>query len=78
MFAAHAAVAYAAARKQASLSRSVETRQVIGQAQGILIERHRVTPEHAFAMLIRVSQHRNEKLRDVAQRLVDYGQIEGI
>lgn len=75
LFAAHAAVAYAAARTQASLSRSVETRQVIGQAQGILIERHRVTPEQAFAMLIRVSQHRNEKLRDVAQRLVDHGQI---
>ncbi|UZN02033.1 GAF and ANTAR domain-containing protein [Cellulomonas sp. S1-8] len=76
MFAAHAAVAYSAAHEQAALSRSVETRQVIGQAQGILMERHRVTPAQAFAMLVRVSQHRNEKLRDVAQRLADSGHLD--
>lgn len=76
MFAAHAAVAYSAAHEQAALSRSVETRQVIGQAQGILMERLKVTSEQAFAMLVRVSQHRNEKLRHVAQRLADSGQLD--
>jgi len=76
MFAAHAAVAYAAARQQASLVRTVETREVIGQAQGILMERHRVTSQQAFAILVRVSQHRNEKLRDVARRLSDSGQLD--
>ena len=78
LFAAHAAVAYAAAREQADLTRRVETRQVIGQAQGILMERHRVTSEQAFAMLVRVSQHRNEKLRTVAQRLADSGYIDDV
>lgn len=77
LFAAHAAVAYAAAHEQAVLSRAVETRQVIGQAQGILMERHRVTAEQAFAALVRVSQHRNEKLRQVAQRLADSGHLDG-
>ena len=77
MLAAHAAVAYAAAHEKAVLSRSVETRQVIGQAQGILMERHRLTSEQAFAMLVRVSQRRNEKLRHVAESLVHSGQIDG-
>ncbi|MGJ7439710.1 GAF and ANTAR domain-containing protein [Aquipuribacter sp. MA13-6] len=76
LFAAHAGVAYATARERESLTRTVETRHVIGQAQGILMERHKVTSEQAFAMLVRVSQHRNEKLRRVAQRLVDSGQID--
>ncbi len=76
MFAAHAAVAYAAAHEHASLSRTVQTRQVIGRAEGILIERHRVTPEQAFAMLVRVSQHRNEKLRAIAERLVATGHMD--
>lgn len=77
LFAAHAGVAYAAAHEKAALVRTVETRQVIGQAQGILMERHRVTPERAFAMLVRVNQHRGDKLRQVAQRLVDSGHMEG-
>lgn len=78
MFAAHAAVAYAAAHEHASLTRTVETRQVIGRAEGILMERHKVTSEQAFAMLVRVSQHRNEKLRRIAQHLVDTGHMDEV
>lgn len=76
MFAAHAAVAFAAAQQRETASRSVATRQVIGRAEGILMERHRVTAEQAFSMFVRVSQHRNVKLRDVAERLVLSGQLE--
>jgi hypothetical protein len=76
MFAAHAAVAYSAAQQKAGLARKVVTRQVIGQAQGILMERHKVTPEQAFAMLVRVSQHRNDRLRHVAERLVHSGDLD--
>jgi hypothetical protein len=76
LFAAHAAVAYSAAQQKAGLARTVVTRQLIGQAQGILMERHKVTPETAFAMLVRVSQHRNEKLRSIAERLVDSGHLD--
>lgn len=77
MLAAHAAVAFAASRKQASLTRSVATRQLIGMAQGILIERHKLTSDQAFELLVRVSQHRNTKLRDVADRLVRSGHLDG-
>ncbi len=45
LFAAHAAVAYAAAQQQDQLRRRVATRQLIGQAQGILMERHKLTDD---------------------------------
>lgn len=73
MFAAHAAVAYAAARKQSDMVRAVATRELIGQAQGMLMERHRIGADAAFALLVRVSQHRNVKLRAVAELLVRTG-----
>lgn len=76
MFAAHAAVAYATAHQMESAARTVATRQLIGRAEGILMERHRITAERAFSTLIRVSQHRNIKLRDIAERLVLSGRLE--
>ena len=76
MFAAHAAVAYAASRNEAGMDRKVATSLLIGQAQGILMERHKMTTDHAFALLVRVSQHRNVKLRDVADTLVRSGQLD--
>ena len=75
LFASHAALAYAAAQKQAGLIRSVATRQLIGQAQGILMERHKVTADQAFALLVQASQHRNTKLRDIADDLVNTGAL---
>jgi len=73
MFAAHAAVAYAAARTEAGLGGVVATRQLIGQAQGILMERHQLTGDQAFALLVRASQDRNVKLRELAEQLVYTG-----
>lgn len=53
-----------------NLTRSMVTRQVIGQAVGLLMAQRRCTAEEAFALLKGASQRANEKLRDVAQRLV--------
>ena len=75
LFASHAAVAYDAVRKQTGLARSVATRQLIGQAQGILMERHKITADQAFGLLVRASQRRNLKLRDVAAALVRSGEL---
>jgi len=75
LFAAHAAVAYAAARQKAKLTRTVATRQLIGQAQGIVMERHRLTADQAFSLLVRASQHTNTKLRDIAEHLVLSGEL---
>lgn len=73
LFAAHAAVAYAAARTQAELDRALITRELIGQAQGILIERHKVTGEQAFLLLVAASQRSNVKLHELASQLVHSG-----
>ena len=75
LFASHAAIAYAAVQDKAGLSRSIQTRQLIGQAQGILMERHRITADAAFGLLVRASQHNNVKLRDLAERLVNSGEL---
>ena len=56
------------------LSQALVTRGVIGQAQGILMERERITADQAFDVLRRASQHLNVKLREVAQNLVDTGE----
>jgi GAF domain-containing protein len=56
------------------LSQALVTRGVIGQAQGILMERERITADQAFSVLRRASQHLNIKLRDLAQTLVDTGE----
>lgn len=74
MFAAHAAVAYSGARREERMNRGLLTQQVIGQAQGILMERYRLTDDRAFALLVRGSQDRNLKLRDLAVQLVHSGE----
>jgi GAF domain-containing protein len=68
--------AYDDARAMAdNLQRALESRAVIDQAKGILMERHKVTADQAFQLLAQVSMHRNEKLRDVAEALVLTGDL---
>lgn len=73
VFAAHAALAWDHEREVAGLRTSVESRTLIGQAQGLLMALHGVTADGAFSLLREVSQRRNRKLRDVAQEVVDAG-----
>jgi hypothetical protein len=61
-------------RKATQLHAALATREMIGQAQGILMERERISPDEAFDILRRASQHLNLKLRVVAQTLVDTGE----
>ena len=73
LFASHAAIAYSAARRESQLLRAVGTRELIGQAQGILMERHKIPAHEAFARLITASQDRNVKLREIAESLIETG-----
>jgi AmiR/NasT family two-component response regulator len=43
---------------------------VIGQAEGLLMNRHNIDPDAAFRLLVKLSQETHVKLRDVAQRIV--------
>jgi AmiR/NasT family two-component response regulator len=62
------------ARLAENLRQALMSREVVGQAQGILMEREHITAEQAFDILRRASQHLNVKLRQVAQDLVDTGE----
>ncbi|MFF7974361.1 ANTAR domain-containing protein [Streptomyces sp. NPDC007905] len=69
LLASHAAVALASARTIDQLEHAMETRHAIGEAIGILRERHRLSEDDAFNVLRRISQHHNVKLRDVAHKV---------
>ncbi len=81
-FAPYAAVAinnmqsYQSARDMAAnMEAALSSRAVIDQAKGILIERHKLTPDQAFKALAQASMHTNRKLRDVAEHLVLTGTL---
>lgn len=54
------------------LQEALETRDLIGQAKGILMGRQRVNSDTAFDMLRRASQRTNRKLRDVAADIIEH------
>lgn len=61
------------ADKQANLEAAIQSHRTVGQAVGILVERHRLTPTRAFDRLKQASQNRNLKLHDVATRVIETG-----
>jgi GAF domain-containing protein len=75
LFAAQAALALAEAHRAGQLRQALSSRDVIGQAKGILMERHRITADEAFRMLSEHSQRANRKLADVAQTLAETGNL---
>ncbi len=75
LFAAHAAVAMSGAQEQEHLTKAMAARDLIGQAKGILMERHKLTADQAFSVLTRASQQTNTKLVDVARALTDTGEL---
>jgi AmiR/NasT family two-component response regulator len=75
LFATHAAVAMADAKQHQQLTRAIAVRDLIGQAKGILMERHKLTGDQAFTLLVRASQNTNTKLNEVARYLVETGEL---
>jgi hypothetical protein len=69
-FAQQASIAITVAVEREQLGQARDSRGVVGQAQGILMERYQVTADEAFAVLRRYSSHLNQRLRLVAERLV--------
>lgn len=63
------AVVLDAAKKQQDLRAAIASRQVIGEAIGILRAQSDLTSEQAFEMLSKASQRTNVKLRDLAQQI---------
>jgi GAF domain-containing protein len=81
-FAPYAAVAvgnmhdYQNAKDMArNLEVALDTRAVIDQAKGILMERHKLTADQAFQLLVQASSRTNTKLRTIADHLVHSGEL---
>lgn len=66
------ALAFAATETvNSQLREALASRDIIGQAKGILMARHGCTADEAFELLRRHSQHANRKLREVAREVVE-------
>ena len=83
ILAAHASMAAGAVRERDALEdladnlhKALLTRDVIGQAKGILMERLKLTPDGAFDVLRLASSRLNEKLHSVALNLAETGDLD--
>jgi len=73
VLAAHAAIAFVSARRQVQLHSAIASRDLIGQAKGMLMERFAVGSDRAFAMMVALSQESNVPVATIATRIVELG-----
>ena len=78
LLATFAALALAEAQHADQMQDALANRDVIGQAKGILMERHGISSDSAFGVLSRVSQAENVKLAEIARSLTETGQLPGM
>jgi GAF domain-containing protein len=71
LFAAHAAIALLGSTQQAEFRRALSSRDTIGIAKGILMQRERIRDDQAFNLLVSTSQNANIKLHHLAEWLID-------
>ncbi len=71
VLAAHAASAIIASRHGEQLESALTTRDTIGQAKGVIMERFNVDAMRAFEMLRELSQSTNTRLVDIANRVIE-------
>ncbi|MGK5697294.1 ANTAR domain-containing protein [Streptomyces sp. URMC 128] len=70
LFTTHVSIALESATVREQLTEAMHTRDLIGQATGILMERQGIDAAAAFESLVRASQRENVKLRDLARGIV--------
>ena len=71
VLAAHAALALTAARTEEQLRSAISSRDIIGQAKGMLMERFGINAIEAFELLTKLSQETNVRLNAVAQQVIE-------
>ena len=77
IFAAHSSVAWNSARRDEQFKRALASRDTIGQAKGMIMERYGVDAVQAFEVLRKLSQDSNVPLVQVATELVTKAQSAG-
>jgi transcriptional regulator with GAF, ATPase, and Fis domain len=76
LLASHAAIAVAGAQQLDHSAIALASRDIIGQAKGILMERFKITAAQAFEVLAKVSQDTNRKVHAVAEDLTRTGTLD--
>jgi transcriptional regulator with GAF, ATPase, and Fis domain len=71
LFGSHAAIALFGAQQAEHLAMRAASRDLIGQAKGVLMQRHHVDDQEAFALLVRASNDRRTRLVEVAREVAD-------
>jgi len=71
MFAKQASLVLGYVLHETELMHALETRTVIGQAQGILMQRFKISSATAFALLRRHSMDNNTRVRDLADYIIE-------
>jgi GAF domain-containing protein len=65
------ALAWSNAVRGQQFAAALNSRDTIGQAKGILMERYEIDDQAAFNMLVKLSQSTSVSVRDIARRLID-------
>jgi GAF domain-containing protein len=71
VFATHIALAWSMMRRQDQFRSALASRDIIGQAKGVVMERFNLDAVEAFELLSRLSQQSNTKLIEIARSLID-------
>jgi GAF domain-containing protein len=71
MFATNIALAWAMRQRIEQFRSALASRDLIGQAKGMIMERHHVDAVEAFELLKHLSQESNTKLVEVARQLIE-------
>jgi transcriptional regulator with GAF, ATPase, and Fis domain len=73
MLATHAAIALIADDERLQFRSALASRDIIGQAKGMIMERFGVDAVRAFELLARLSQNSNIRLAEIAEEIVSRG-----
>jgi GAF domain-containing protein len=69
-FADEVSIAITTAVEREQLLRVADARGIIGQAQGILMERYQISADQAFIVIRRSASAFNQRLRSIAERII--------
>jgi len=61
----------ALATENQQMMRAIATRDMIGQAKGMLMERFNIDADRAFGLLTRLSQETDTRVESIARNLVE-------
>ncbi|KDO94226.1 GAF and ANTAR domain-containing protein [Mycobacterium avium] len=71
VYATHIALAWSMMRRQDQFRSALASRDIIGQAKGVIMERFDLDAVEAFELLTRLSQQSNTRVVDIAAALID-------